>query len=215
MSSSTAESSSLFATEAREFPQERARKTYESLIAAGEVVFSARGFDSTQTPDIAAKAGVSVGTFYRYFSDKMEIFLEIVRRHLVHAHEEVMAKLTPDHFVGQEKKQAIETAIAILLSSVENHPRMQRVFMEMAMRDERVAQLKQASDAEARNRLCDLLRVICTPDAVPDPEATALIIQTSVVESAIAIAGSRGPVDVSRERSLRALTELVFRALFP
>jgi len=213
--SGAVDSQLLFALEARAFPQERARRTFESLVEAGERVFAEKGFDATQTPDIAARAGVSVGTFYRYFTDKMEIFLEVLRRHLVAVHEEVNAKLTPDQFIGKEKRQAIEAAIAILVDAVQRSPELQRVFLEMAMRDDRVAALKRASDAEGRQRVAGLIRVICSPEVVPDPDATAMVIQTSVLETALAIAGQRGPIPVSRERSLAALSDLLYRALFP
>lgn len=209
-----ADSPDLLAPESRQFSQERARRTYESLVEAGAVVFTEKGFDATQTPDIASRAGVSVGTFYRYFSDKKEIFLEIMRRHMAQATEEVLGKLTPDRFVAKEQRAAIVEAIEILLANVERNPAMQRVFLEMAMRDEQVAALKRAFDEKARTRIADLIATICPAEDVPDPQATAHVIQISVVESALHICGARGPQPVSRERSLSALTELVYRALF-
>ena len=41
----------------------------------------------------SATAGVSVGTFYRYFSDKRELFLEVVRRELESAGPEAALAL--------------------------------------------------------------------------------------------------------------------------
>jgi AcrR family transcriptional regulator len=68
--------------EERSFTQERARATYRALLAAARAVFAARGYDRTQAPEIAEHAGVSVGTFYRYFEDKREAFVEVTRVHL-------------------------------------------------------------------------------------------------------------------------------------
>jgi AcrR family transcriptional regulator len=203
-----------FSTKAREFPQERAKKTYEALVAAGAVVFAELGFDATQTPEIAARAGVSVGTFYRYFADKREIFLEIVRRSLTQAHKEVLSKLTPDRFVGKEKRATIELALELLLDNVTRDPAMQRVVLEMSMRDEQVAAARRAFDDISHQRIAALISAICPVEDVPDPEATAFIIQTAAAESAITISGMRGKPPVDRERSMAALTELVYRALF-
>jgi AcrR family transcriptional regulator len=208
------ESPLLFAGPAKQFAQERARKTYESLVEAGARLFAERGYDATQTPDIAARAGVSVGTFYRYFTDKMEIFLEIQRRQLARAYHEVMAKLGPDRFVGVARRPAIEEALSVLLENINRSPEMQRVFLEMALRDERVAALKREFDDVSRVALAALIATICPPERVADPEATAYIIQTAVVECAISISGARGAPPVSRERSLRAVTEMVYRAVF-
>jgi AcrR family transcriptional regulator len=203
----------LFVGPSREFPQERARRTYEALVDAGARLFARRGFDATQTPDIAAEAGVSVGTFYRYFPDKMEMFLEIQRRQLARAYHEVMGRLTPDRFAGVDGRAAIEDALGVLLDHINKSPEMQRVFLEMALRDERVAALKRAFDDAARPALAALIATIAPRRNVSDAEATAFIIHTAVVECAIAISGARGAVPVSRERALAALTEVVCRAV--
>lgn len=49
---------------------------------AATTLFSEKGIDRTSSNEIARTAGVSIGTFYRYFSDKRELFLEILRDHL-------------------------------------------------------------------------------------------------------------------------------------
>jgi AcrR family transcriptional regulator len=204
--------SKLLTAEAREFTQARSQRTYEALIEAGAEVFAEVGFDATQTPEIAARAGVSVGTFYRYFKDKKEIFIEILRRHLATARDEVLADLEPERFVGVGKRATIEAAIGVLLENVRSRPGLHRAYLEMSLRDPEIAALRDAFDREAHQYIAALIAAICRREEVADPEATAYIIQTSVVECATAI--SRGPTVVSAERSLAALTELVYRALF-
>ena len=66
-----------------DFRQERARRSYQALLDAAAELFAAQGYDAVGTPEIAQKAGVSVGTFYRYFDDKHEVYLEIMRRTMV------------------------------------------------------------------------------------------------------------------------------------
>jgi AcrR family transcriptional regulator len=204
----------LFGQRPREFPQERARRTYESLVKAASKVFVERGYDATQTPDIAAEAGVSVGTFYRYFTDKRDVFLEILRRDLSRSYEEVMGRLTPAAFEGEGRRATIEATIEILLAAITRHPELQRLFLELSLRDPDVAAIKEAYDEEGRRRVAELLAAICPTDLVADPEATAYIVHTAVIECAIHIAGSRGPIPVSRERAVGALTEIIYRALF-
>jgi hypothetical protein len=62
------EAPDIFKVPRRTFAQKRARKTYDALIEAAFAVFGDKGYEDAQTPDIASAAGVSVGTFYRYFS---------------------------------------------------------------------------------------------------------------------------------------------------
>jgi AcrR family transcriptional regulator len=204
----------LFDGPTRQFSQERARKTFEALIEAASRLFGERGFDATQTPDIAAAAGVSVGSFYRYFNDKKEIYLEITRRELAKAYHQVMDGLTTERFAGMGRRATIEESLVILLENVARSPELHRVYIDMALRDEQVAALKAAFDDAARARLTALIAAICPPEDVADPEASAYIIHTAVVECANHIAGVYGSLSVSRERALAALSELVIRALF-
>lgn len=212
--SSPAKPEALFPAQPRQFSQDRARRTFEALVEAATEVFGERGFDATQTPDIAARAEVSVGTFYRYFSDKREAFLEVVRRRLSDAHQSVMAELTPERFAGGGRRHTIESALDILLEHIAWKPGLQRVFLEMSMRDESVAALRRTFDDEARKSLAALIRAICPPEDVPDPDATAFIIQTAAIECAVTLGGTRGELPVERERAVRALKDVVYRAFF-
>ena len=54
----------------REFQQAWSRASYERILAAALELYAERGFHATQTPDIAERAGMSVGGLYRYFRDK-------------------------------------------------------------------------------------------------------------------------------------------------
>ncbi len=197
----------------RTFPQERARKTYERLVQAAQQVFGEAGFDATQTPDIAASAGVSVGTFYRYFSDKREVFLEIERRFLADAYRDVLSRLTPERFVGRGQREAIDEVLSVLVDHAESDLPLQRVFYVMSLRDDEVAALRRRFDDIARERLIDLIRFSAPSTA--DAEATAYVVQTAAIELAAALNGVHGAAPVSRKRGLAALASLIQRALFP
>jgi AcrR family transcriptional regulator len=49
------------------------------LLRAGAELFASCGLHPTQVADVAKRAGVSVGGFYRYFRDKDELYRELVR----------------------------------------------------------------------------------------------------------------------------------------
>lgn len=44
--------------------------TREAILAAAEAIFSEQGLHTARMEDIAARAGVSVGTLYNYFADR-------------------------------------------------------------------------------------------------------------------------------------------------
>jgi AcrR family transcriptional regulator len=51
----------------------------ERLLRAGAELFAERGLRATQVADVAKRADVSIGAFYRYFRDKDELYTELVR----------------------------------------------------------------------------------------------------------------------------------------
>jgi AcrR family transcriptional regulator len=53
------------------------------LMAAALDLFVERGFASTRLEDVAARAGVSKGTLYLYFSSKEELFKAVIRSGIV------------------------------------------------------------------------------------------------------------------------------------
>src|SRR6266550_4287131 len=88
-----------------DFRQERSRRSYQALLDAATELFAKHGYDAVGTPEIAEHAGVSVGTFYRYFDDKHEVYLEIMRRTMIAAHDETLKGLTPERFLGGAKRR--------------------------------------------------------------------------------------------------------------
>lgn len=58
--------------------QTRSRKTREAILREAEHLFAERGYAATSVNDIASAAGVSVGSLYRYFEDKYQLFLALL-----------------------------------------------------------------------------------------------------------------------------------------
>lgn len=53
-------------------------ETRKEILDAARAVFSDKGYHETQIRDIIKKCGCGIGTFYQYFKNKDQIFLEIV-----------------------------------------------------------------------------------------------------------------------------------------
>jgi AcrR family transcriptional regulator len=198
-----------------EFRQERSKRSYEALLTAAEELFAVHGYDAIGTPEIAQKAGVSVGTFYRYFDDKHEVYLEIMRRMMVSAYNETIDRLTPEHFLGRARHEAISEACNILFDHVLSRPQLTRSFMEMSLRDTNVAELRRAFEQLGVQRLAALIEAITPRDHVPDPEAFAYVLYGSAMQCAYGLAVHLVPSQMDRDRARAALTAFIERALFP
>ncbi|GJM39030.1 MAG: hypothetical protein DHS20C19_23970 [Acidimicrobiales bacterium] len=59
-----------------DLPSRRGRQTRERLLTAATTAFATLGYDAVRVDDIAREAGVSHGSFYRYFADKEAIYAE-------------------------------------------------------------------------------------------------------------------------------------------
>ncbi|WP_280264066.1 TetR/AcrR family transcriptional regulator [Nocardia wallacei] len=89
--------------------QDRAKATREHILDTAAQLFGERGIANTSTNRIAAEAGVSVGTVYRYFSDRSVIVEELLGRLL----ENVERRFTQRVF-GLSEKSVLEMITGIL-----------------------------------------------------------------------------------------------------
>ena len=71
--------------------QERKQRTREQVLAAAQRVFARQGYHPTLISEIVAEAGVGQGTFYRYFTNKRQVF-EVLFDRLV---ESLMGSFAP------------------------------------------------------------------------------------------------------------------------
>jgi AcrR family transcriptional regulator len=204
----------------REFAQERARATYESLIRAAGEVFADKGFDDAQTPDIARAAGVSVGTFYRYFSDKRQAFIEMIQLYLDESYERVMKNLTPEAFEptksDSDRRATIDHVIDVLFDNTAQNPELHRVFVGMSLRDPEVSKIRVAFEERSRRALAVLIAQIVPCERIPDPLAAAEVIQIASQEIALATIGLHGEsTSLSGSGALRrALSDMLYRYVF-
>ncbi|MBI2518648.1 MAG: TetR/AcrR family transcriptional regulator [Opitutae bacterium] len=64
--------------------QARSQATVDVILDAATRVFLATGFDEANTNVIAERAGVSIGSLYQYFPNKLALLAGVRERHLRH-----------------------------------------------------------------------------------------------------------------------------------
>jgi len=107
--------------------QARSRAMVERVLAAATQVLASEGYAQMSTNRVADAAGVSVGSLYRYFSDKDEIF-ETLR---VRAAEAILARLTAAiaEAVRQPPRAAVRSVVATLVAVLEEHEAVVRALV--------------------------------------------------------------------------------------
>jgi AcrR family transcriptional regulator len=204
----------------RRFKQARAERTFESLLNAAGEIFAEAGYDGAQTPDIARRAGVSTGAFYRYFDDKRQAFLEVVTRRLEQATGDVLAELEPERFRPTSRtgeRRAIEMALDVMFDRIRRDAPLERVLLEMSLRDPEVMKIRARFDALSIGFLTKMIDDIIPRRVIPSPRAAALVIHAAALE----IATERAGLGPARGAGLRdgevreALREMIHRYLYP
>lgn len=66
--------------------QQRSQFTVDAILEAATQVFTEAGYDAT-TNEIAARAGVSIGTLYQYFADKDALLVRLAQLHVESAQQ--------------------------------------------------------------------------------------------------------------------------------
>ena len=193
----------------RVFKQERSRETYEAILRAAATVFAKHGFEKTQAPDIARAAGISTGAVYRYFTDKREIFLEMIDDELDSARKEVEAGMAPANLA--DPRAAIDAVLGVFFARAKRNPALTRVYLAMSLSDPDVAKLRAESEAADREVVAALIGAVVPAARIPDPAAAAFVLQSSALAVAVGAALQKG----APEASVRAeLVSMLHRYLW-
>lgn len=99
--------------------QARSKAMVEQILDAAVRVLAASGYGQMSTNRIAEEADVSVGSLYRYFGDKDEIFEELRRR----TSEAVMTELTDaiTRAAGAAPYAGVRSVVAALVAALQRH----------------------------------------------------------------------------------------------
>ena len=98
----------------------------EKILKAAEKVFSEKGFHDAKISKIAEIAGVSVGTIYRFYKSKEELYGEVIKRKLVEMETKVKKAVE-----GKSPEEALAVYVDVVLDFFNS----ERNFFEIFMRE--------------------------------------------------------------------------------
>jgi AcrR family transcriptional regulator len=90
------------------FLEESMQDKKELIYNCARKIFGSKGFKDTAISDIAQSAGISVGTFYNYYSSKENLFMEIFLHENVKLKKECFEKLDKSMSPMDTVKQMME-----------------------------------------------------------------------------------------------------------
>ncbi len=108
--------------------QARSRATVDAIVEAGARILSEQGWPGFTTNRVAEAAGVSVGSLYQYFPDKVSLVGAIRRHHL----DDSLAAVRTALAQRQPLADFASTLVANIVEAHSIHPGLHRVLLDEA-----------------------------------------------------------------------------------
>lgn len=196
-------------------PQARGVATRGRLLAAAEELFTRRGYAGTSMADVAARAGVGVGTVYHHFPDKRALLLELVDAWGQRATSRHLSDLDRARFLGDDPRAAISSWLRSAYERLRKRPSIYLVVLALAHRDAEVRARWERIQALGVERLRELLafgarRGLMRADL--DAEAAAFLIHHAIDMAATQLLVLDQP-PLAPDRVLATLTDMICRTV--
>ena len=198
--------------EVRRPRQKRGIETRKRIIEAAKALFSKKGYYSTNTKEIAAEAGVAIGSVYAYFKDKKQIFLEVLRAHISESKAMIMASLEAIDFSGESVRDAIYQLVKALYEAHDLSPAFHREAEGMRYSDPDVEALHDAFHESFFNDFTAFLEARRELLRVTDIAAAAHIV-ISASEEVVHSTRIFTAAEISEDRLLANLADMIGRFL--
>jgi TetR/AcrR family transcriptional regulator, mexJK operon transcriptional repressor len=189
--------------------QERSRRKRDAILAAAARLFAERGYDATTADEIAAAAGVSVGTFYAYFRSKHQVFLTLYAEH----HQAILALEISDIEFTADPRQAIQAILQRAVRFDESFEGLRRATQELLPRDHQIAAYHQQQRQAIYHQILAAARTVEAQGLTwpgIDIEATCWFITALLPMFLQVPPGTR----VEYERWQHALADLIYHTMF-
>ncbi|MCQ2409693.1 MAG: TetR/AcrR family transcriptional regulator [Clostridia bacterium] len=144
--------------EVRQPKQERSIKKKNEIVKAGFELFSEVGYYSTNTAEIAKRAGVSTGIVYGYFKDKRDILLDVLDIYIKSAFNPVLDIFNsfPDKVDSSFMSRIVDAAIL----SHEKNANIHEALHSMSHSDEAINNKFMTLEDEITLTIADKLSTI-------------------------------------------------------
>lgn len=194
--------------------QARSRQTKEKIIQAAINLFQERGYEKTTSNDIASEAGVSVGSFYVYFTDKRQLLLTIFDRLSDELFKNIFDSMRAEHLFDSDLRRRIKQAVANTIIDKQKHSGLHRVICELVLKDAEFAARHKTVMERSIARLIELISLANKASLTweIDVEAAAFVVHRVVFD--LSQDYVTGCVEFDQNRAIESLADMIYRFLF-
>jgi AcrR family transcriptional regulator len=192
--------------------QKRGLKTKEQIIEAGLKFFSDKGYYKTNSKEIAAEAGVAIGSFYAYFKDKKTLFIEIMAKYFKMVADTLRNSGANNTFDINNKQMFIHTLVRNILSAHEISPGFHREISIVMNTDSDVDRIVSEHEDRILENTLKTLKQYKDHIRVNDIEAAAVIVHRGIEEIVHTIKYAK--LKTNENRLVNELVDMISRYLF-
>jgi AcrR family transcriptional regulator len=134
-------------------PTTKGRSTRQRLIAAATSLFEENGYAGVRIADITERAGLSQGAFYRYFTDRRALMLELMRQLTAEAFDFVRVP-----WDGTDPMRSVLRSTQLYFEYYAAHRALFGLLVELSQTDPEVGQIWAESRRSFYARIAHSLR---------------------------------------------------------
>lgn len=202
------------ASELRVPKQKRGIRTKTRILKAAIKLFAKKGIHGTNTKEIAAKAGVSIGSYYSYFRDKKTLLLDVLDDFLKQIYATIWENeddnQPPDENSGE--LEGMYTAIRVIIMKVmeayDLSPEFHRQTHALRYSDPDINRLYEEDRKREIQQIQRMLDTIGSQMRIKDPEAASIVIHNAA-ESVAHTAKFLGS-SMNESRLINELTDMIY-----
>jgi len=154
----------------------------QRLLDAARQEFSENGYEAARTPRVAQRAGVSVGTLYRYFQDKQDLLVKLTED-LVEMDESTIMQ-PASAAMGLSPQQVFMDGLARYLDVLASQRDILKTFLEASYQDPEFMRMSWRWEFRAVEILASRLADI-SPKPPGDIRAAALVIEHAIFRTMV------------------------------
>ena len=164
--------------------QDRSRQRYDQILDVSANLFAKKGFERVTTNEIAAEAGISIGSLYQYFRNKQAVVEAIMERYTA------LMRVVTDDFMARDTghltvAQAMDQLLDPYIGFQNDHPAFSRLWIGADLSDELYEAMTSMRE-EARGHIERLIQERMPGIGAEQARLAAMVTQ-SVVKSLLAV----------------------------
>jgi len=187
--------------------QKRAIEKKSKLIESAKKVFNDKGYHNTYIKDITGEAGISTGLFYKYFKDKTEIYIEVIKS-IIEKEMKIVLNFKDRIIEEDDKKYVIKNYIENRLEMIAYKCILEEYHI-LTKENEAIENFINNARKEYLNAIKDILFRIWDNETESNVYVGAMIIWRTIYGNIIEIANINN-LDLKNEY-IDNLTDLIYK----